>query len=44
MPKNIILVNQVTGPMFIDIANEYVKKYSKVTLLTGAIEPTYSKL
>jgi glycosyltransferase involved in cell wall biosynthesis len=42
--RNIILVNQVTGPMFIDIANEYVKKYSKVTLLTGAIEPTYNKL
>ena len=42
--SSVVLVNQVTGPLFIDIANEYAKKYDHVVLLTGAIEPTYAKL
>ena len=44
MSKRIILINQATGPLFIDMANEYVKKYSDVTLVTGKVMPTYAKL
>lgn len=40
MKTNLILVNQVTGPLFIDMANYYSQHYSKVVLLTGNIEPT----
>lgn len=42
--NTVVLVNQVTGPLFIDIANEYVEKYGKVVLITGAIEATYAEL
>ena len=42
--SNIILINQVTGPLFIDIANEYAKEYSNVVLITGVIESTYAKI
>lgn len=42
--SSVVLVNQVTGPLFIDIANEYVKQYDNVVLITGAIEPTYAEL
>ena len=44
MNKNAILINQVTGPLFIDVANQYVKEYKDVILITGAIEETYSTL
>ena len=44
MNKQITLLNQVTGPLFIDIANEYAKSYDEVVLVTGAIEPTYAEL
>lgn len=44
MNKNAILINQVTGPLFIDVANQYVKEYNDVILITGAIEETYSTL
>lgn len=44
MKNNIILFNQVTGPLFIDIANAYANEYEKVTLITGSIEPTYAEL
>ncbi len=43
-PKDITIVNQVAGPMCIDIANAFVEKKSKVVLLTGTLEPTYSSL
>ena len=42
--STIALINQVAGPLFIDIANEYVKKYKNVHLITGNIESTYSEL
>jgi len=44
MSKTITLLNQVTGPLFIDIANGYAKKYDEVILITGCIEPTYASL
>ena len=44
MSKRIILINQATGPLFIDMANEKEKKYSDVTLVTGKVMPTYAKL
>lgn len=44
MKKRAILINQVTGPLFIDIANAYCKKYQEVILFTGTVEETYSKL
>jgi hypothetical protein len=42
--KHIILVNQVIGPMFIDIANFYHKSGFTVTILTGKIEETGASL
>ena len=44
MNKKAVLINQVTGPLFIDIANQYIKEYDDVLLITGSIEETYSKL
>lgn len=44
MSKKITLLNQVTGPLFIDIANEYAKVYDEVILVTGVLEPTYAML
>ena len=44
MTKKATLINQVTGPLFIDIANAYAKEYDKVKLVTGSIEPTSTKL
>lgn len=44
MSKKITLLNQVTGPLFIDIANEYAKKYDEVILITGTVESTYTEL
>jgi len=44
MNKRAILINQVTGPLFIDIANEYVKTYDEVYLITGNVEATYAEL
>lgn len=42
--KKVILVNQVSGPMFIDIANRYVFLGYNVELLTGDIEKTGTEL
>lgn len=42
--KKIILVNQVAGPMFIDIANHYQSKNYEVVLATGKIEQTGKSL
>jgi len=36
--KTFIFVNQVTGPLFIDILNDFAKKQCKVILLTGEVE------
>jgi len=44
MNKKITLLNQVTGPLFIDIANKYAEIYDEVILVTGIIEPTYAPL
>lgn len=44
MNKKITLFNQVSGPLFIDIANAYLEKYDEVILITGDIEPTYAQL
>jgi len=42
--KSIVLINQVTGYLFIDIANEFALKYDEVVLLTGGIFPMGQKL
>ena len=44
MNKKATLFNQVTGPLFIDIANAYASKYDEVILITGSLEPTSTKL
>ena len=44
MNNSVILVNQVTGPLFIDIANQYAMHYKNVILITGSVEPTYAEL
>jgi hypothetical protein len=44
MSRKITLLNQVTGPLFIDIANAYAEIYDEVILVTGIIEPTYASL
>lgn len=44
MGKKITLFNQVSGPLFIDIANACLEKYEEVILITGNIEPTYARL
>ncbi len=42
--KQIILFNQVTGPLFIDIVNAFASKYDNVILVTGIVEPTYAEI
>ena len=42
--KNVILVNQVTGPMFVDLSNAYVKAGYRVVLLTGQVERAGNEL
>lgn len=43
--KTFVFVNQVTGPLFIDILNDFVKKEDcKVILLTGEIEKASASL
>lgn len=42
--KKIILVNQVTGPMFIDLANHYSNQGYNVLLFTGQVEQTGQSL
>lgn len=42
--KHYIFINQVTGPLFIDILNAFVEKNYSVTLYTGKIEKTYAEL
>ena len=44
MSKKVILINQVAGPLFIDIANQYINEYNDVLLITGSVEETYSTL
>jgi|SaaInlStandDraft_1057018.scaffolds.fasta_scaffold14786_3 glycosyltransferase involved in cell wall biosynthesis len=44
MNKKVVLINQVTGPLFIDIANQYINEDNDVILITGAIEETYATL
>ena len=44
MKDRITLFNQVTGPLFIDIANVFSLEYEEVVLVTGSIEPTYARL
>ena len=39
MIKKIVLINQATGYLFIDIANEFALKYDEVVLLTGIVFP-----
>ena len=42
--KKIVLINQVTGYLFIDIANEFALKYHDVVLLTGGVYPMGQQL
>ena len=42
--KNIILINQSTGYLMIDILNAYTEKYDEVILLTGDIKPMERQL
>lgn len=44
MNKKITLFNQVSGPLFIDIANTFSEEYDEVVLVTGNLEPTYARL
>lgn len=44
MNKKITLFNQVTGPLFIDMANVYAEKYEEVILVTGAIISSHVEL
>jgi glycosyltransferase involved in cell wall biosynthesis len=44
MNNKATLFNQVTGPLFIDIANAYVSEYDEVILITGSVEPTSAEL
>jgi glycosyltransferase involved in cell wall biosynthesis len=44
MNKRATLFNQVTGPLFIDIANAYLSEFDEVVLITGSIEPTSADL
>lgn len=44
MNKRVVLINQVTGPLFIDIANQYINNHYDVVLVTGAVEETYATL
>src|ERR1035437_9133783 len=37
MNKRIVLINQATGYLFIDIANEFASKYDEVVLFNGGI-------
>ena len=38
----IIFINQVTGPLMIDMFNAYLKDNINIILYTGKIEKTYS--
>jgi len=44
MKNQIFLINQATGPLFIDMANAFLSKYKEVILITGKVMPTYSEL
>jgi glycosyltransferase involved in cell wall biosynthesis len=44
MKSKATLFNQVSGPLFIDIANSYSDKYEEVVLITGSIENTSAEL
>lgn len=39
MIKRIVLINQVTGYLFIDIANAFCNEYDEVVLFAGVIKP-----
>ena len=42
--KKIVLINQVSGPLFIDIANAFSSNGFETKLLTGQIEKTYAEV
>lgn len=42
--QKVLIINQVCGPMCIDIANAFVDRGYLVHLVTGSIEPTYALL
>ena len=42
--KNITLINQVTGPLFIDIANAFSERNVSTQLYTGQVEKTYADI
>ena len=44
MNKRVVLINQVTGPLFIDIANQYINNHYDVVLVTGTVVETYATL
>ncbi|MEZ4909324.1 MAG: glycosyltransferase family 4 protein [Saprospiraceae bacterium] len=44
MTDKVTIINQVAGPMCIDIANSFEKKGWDTTLITGVMEPTYAIL
>ena len=37
--KNLLIINQMSGYLFIDIANYAVQKYNSVVLMTGSLHP-----
>lgn len=39
MKKNVVLINQSTGYLMIDIVNAYATRYNRVTLIAGSITP-----
>lgn len=39
MPKKIVLINQVTGYLFVDVANAFAEKYDEVVLMAGDVVP-----
>lgn len=44
MKKKIVLINQVVGYLFIDIANKCLDEFDEVVLLTGSIHPLTTEL
>ena len=37
MNKRLVIINQSTGFLMIDVANAYLKKYNEVVLITGRV-------
>ena len=38
MKKNVVLINQSTGYLMIDIVNAYAAQYDQVTLIAGSMK------